>query len=280
MSSYRRRSTGQPPPGRDSGPSGAAVPPGSGLLLHGFATAGPLSLPRHGHDDVHLCVVRGGRLLEADRRDEVEIVRGGTRISPAGDEHRIRFGPDGGACALLFVEQRFFDELSLELPTERRFGNGSRLLLDAVRRPLPTEPAPAPLRLQEAVVELLARGSASASAKGEVLPAWLSKIRDLLREAPEEVGRLSDLAAEAGVHPAHLTRAFRRHFGCSPSGYLRWRRAVKARRLVTASRESLSGIAHVCGFADQAHMTRSFRRLFGATPGRMRMGDVNSVQDS
>jgi AraC family transcriptional regulator len=239
-----------------------------GLRVEEFDRAGALVLPRHGHDDVHLCVVLRGALVESDLRGEVVLERGGVRISPAGDEHRIRFLPGGAHCAILSVGRSLLADLTLEPPRERHFvphaasrSPWGRALLSRVRRP-------ASFELQESVVEMLfGRGARERFAPR---PAWLSRVRDLLRDAPDQVERLAHLASEAGVHPGHLTRAFREHFGCSPSGYLRWRRLLKARRLIIDSDKGLAAIAHACGYADQAHLTRRFCRAFGTTPARAR----------
>jgi transcriptional regulator GlxA family with amidase domain len=68
------------------------------------------------------------------------------------------------------------------------------------------------------------------------------------------------------VHPAHLSRAFKQHMGCSIGEYARQSRISRARTLLVASTLSLVDIAAECGFADQAHFSREFKRLAGSTP--------------
>ena len=81
---------------------------------------------------------------------------------------------------------------------------------------------------------------------------------------------LHALAADAGVHPAHLTRAFRRRFGRSIGSYLRLVRLEWAAHRLATSEDLLADVAGVAGFADQSHFTRLFRQHFGCTPARYR----------
>jgi AraC family transcriptional regulator len=83
--------------------------------------------------------------------------------------------------------------------------------------------------------------------------------------APESAG-LTELAAIAQVHPAHLARTFRVSFDCTIGEYTRRLRVAQARELLASSALSIAAIAAECGFADQSHMTRVFRREVGVPP--------------
>jgi AraC family transcriptional regulator len=247
-----------------------------------FRTDAPRVLARHGHDEVHLCLLLDGAMIERNGPGEVELAAGGARVSPSGDEHRIRFGPAGGACAIAHFPRPFLADLGLDAPRERRFLTLPAELLARARaaavRNRETGREPGRLEIQELAVDLLlgdARGRSASGPRpvptpGQPPPLWLVDLHDRLRDEPDGVGGLRELAEAAGVHPGHLTRAFRAHFGCPPSAFLRWRRLVAARRRIATSDEPLAAVAHACGFADQPHMTRWFRRAFGVTPARLR----------
>jgi len=79
------------------------------------------------------------------------------------------------------------------------------------------------------------------------------------------VGRL---AAELGCSRRHLSARFREQVGVAPktaARILRFREA--AGLLAAADGQSLAGIAHACGYYDQAHLNRDFRKMAGASPG-------------
>ena len=122
-----------------------------------------------------------------------------------------------------------------------------------------------PLALEGLLLELLARAWRSAfSAEPKGPPTWLRRARDMLDECPAPLA-LSDVAAEAGVHPGHLARAFRAHFHCTPGEYVRRRRVERACRLL-AGKTPLAGVAVEVGFADQSHFSAVFKRHLGVTP--------------
>ena len=92
----------------------------------------------------------------------------------------------------------------------------------------------------------------------------------MLHDDPGNGHRLAVLAADAGVHPAHLARTFRRHFRASVGAYARRLRLDGAARRLAMSNDSMAAIAVEAGFADQSHLTREFRRWLGVTPGQYR----------
>ena len=79
-----------------------------------------------------------------------------------------------------------------------------------------------------------------------------------------------DLAAEAGLHPVYVARAFRQHFGIGVAEYARVVRAEHARILLATTEAPIAEIALLAGYADQSHLTRSMRRLLAATPSEIR----------
>jgi AraC family transcriptional regulator len=101
-------------------------------------------------------------------------------------------------------------------------------------------------------------------------PPWLSRVEALLRDPSEGPSDIASIAAEVDIHPVHLARVFRRHYGCSPGEYLRRIRVRRACALLAESRESLAGIAYRTGYSDQSHFTRHFKRAMGVTPGAYR----------
>lgn len=97
-------------------------------------------------------------------------------------------------------------------------------------------------------------------------PAWLSRLHDELEETP--LGRV-DVAArakEAGAHPAHASRLFRRCFANSLTEHAQ-AHSVRRAMAALAAGATLCDAALAAGFYDQSHMTRVFKRVTGRTPG-------------
>jgi len=109
-------------------------------------------------------------------------------------------------------------------------------------------------------------------------PSWLGALRDpvvgtavaKLHAEPAREWTTSELAREAAVSRATLTRRFASVLGEAPAAYLtRWRMDVAARRL-RDSDESLEQVAAAVGYTSVYAFSRAFRRARGVPPGRFR----------
>jgi AraC family transcriptional regulator len=117
------------------------------------------------------------------------------------------------------------------------------------------------------ILQILALGEReSAAPRGT---AWLSLVVEILRDRIPHAPSLSELAAEVGVHPGHLARAFRQAHGVTVCEYSRALRLEWAAAQLEGD-APLAQVALEAGFADQSHFTRAFRRHLGVTPGRYR----------
>lgn len=101
-------------------------------------------------------------------------------------------------------------------------------------------------------------------------PSWLKKARDLLHDSLAEPLAMEEIAHQVGIHPAHLSREFRRWFHCTPGEYLREQRIQLAKRRLAETDVTLAEIAYASGFSDQAHFSRIFRKCAGCTPSAYR----------
>jgi AraC family transcriptional regulator len=126
------------------------------------------------------------------------------------------------------------------------------------------------LSLQGLTLELLAELARERSSAHGARPRWIEGVCNAVREHPERTWSLAELAAIAGVHPAHLVRAFRRHVRMTVGDFLRLERAEAARGLIERTALSFADISVATGFCDQAHLTRVFRGCFGLTPSAYR----------
>jgi AraC family transcriptional regulator len=128
-----------------------------------------------------------------------------------------------------------------------------------------------PLAMEGLTLELLAESSRQDPiATDRDPPPWLHRVRGLLHDRFTEGLPLDVVAAEGGVHPTHLARNFRRHYGCTVGDYVRRLRVEDACRRLATSDAPLVAIALDAGFADQSHFAKTFKRQTGMTPAEYR----------
>jgi AraC family transcriptional regulator len=102
------------------------------------------------------------------------------------------------------------------------------------------------------------------------MPRWLTRATDLVHTRFRENLRIDEIAAEAGVHAAHLAVAFRRIHRQPLGSYMRRLRVDWAADQLLDTDAPVAAIACEAGFADQAHLTRLFRQVLGTTPAAYR----------
>ncbi len=127
-----------------------------------------------------------------------------------------------------------------------------------------------PLAVHGLILEVLAEMGRCNEARPLPKPSWIDGLCALLQEDERSTWSLTDLATFAGVHPAYLGRAFRKHVGVGLGDFQRALRVERARRLLESTTRSVADIAATTGFCDQSHLNRSFRRVLGVTPYRYR----------
>lgn len=113
-------------------------------------------------------------------------------------------------------------------------------------------------------------GRPEASRNGELSRRQLNQTLDFADANLDRPILLKDLAAAAGLTPTHFAKRFRQTVGAAPHQYLIKLRIERAKRLLSASVQSVAEIAHGCGFANQEHLTRAFRKHTGSTPAAFR----------
>ena len=230
-------------------------------------------LANHAHDRAAFCCILAGT-YEARYGERVLLCGAqGVVFRPAGEPHSDRFG---GAFPRCF---------SVELPAgwltrsqmcggvlgEPRSWNSPRFkwLLQQVYREFREEDPIAALAAEGLTWQLIAEVSKHGS-RCERIPQRLGMIRELLKTRFANPPKLAELADLAGLHPAHLSRSFHRHWGCTISGYVRQLRVEFACRQLAETDEPIAQIALAAGFAHQAHFSTAFKRQTGRTPAEVR----------
>jgi transcriptional regulator GlxA family with amidase domain len=94
----------------------------------------------------------------------------------------------------------------------------------------------------------------------------LLRAKDLADARYFEPLTVADLAAAAGLSPAHFSRRFKATFDESPHQYLLTRRLERAADLLRATDWSVADICFAVGAQGLGSFTVSFHRVFGLAP--------------
>lgn len=228
---------------------------------------------RHAHALASVTLVLSGSIREtASSREEVGSALS-VVVKPAGVEHADEVGPRGARTLQVVLGEAAGSELSgpgADMPRWRWLhGTGAARtmlrLLEVARLPAC---APEP-RLDDAILETLAALEEESPGAGEA-PGWLRTVREALDDEPHLNRPVRELALLVGAHPVSLSRAFRRHYGCSITDYRRRQRLRRAASGIEAAQHEITRVAHQCGYADHPHLCRDFREATGLTPSRFR----------
>ena len=230
----------------------------------------------HYHEQPSVAVVLQGSISKTYAHGKYTSTDNSLYTTPSGERHELAIGEQG--LRLLIMESARGEQPSQRL--------GARLFQRVLNLPLPSlgllaRQTASELRQADEFSALVIDGlvsamlaAASRSENGAMLnskrPAWLDRVEQRMHDEPGVPGRISELAAEVGVHPVHLIRVFRHHHGTTPGAYLRSRRLHWAAAQLVNSDEPLGRLSQRAGFSDQSHFTRAFKRQFGVTPGSYR----------
>jgi AraC family transcriptional regulator len=143
--------------------------------------------------------------------------------------------------------------------------------------------AASPIMIEGVVLEMLGallRSRTASGAGGKAAnrtsagTSWIARARDILHARALSAPTLAEVAADVGVAPVRLARAFRRTYGESPGDYVRRERIRIACERLATGEVALAALAAELGFYDQSHFTRVFCSQVGITPGAWQRDNV------
>jgi AraC family transcriptional regulator len=253
------------------------------LMLNEFEYPANASIPPHSHERTYLSCCMSGNYQESYGQDKTRERRPHTlAIHPAGEVHSEQIGDRGSRAFHVEFSDKWLRNLGesaavLERPAQIDNGplieQALRLYAEFQR----TDPY-SPLIIEALVIESIGRlARRTFSSSGRRQPPWLARAVDIFNSRHMRQLSLNAIAEEVGVHPIHLTRTFRRYFGCSIGEHLRELRVQHACRLLATSDRPLAEVAVSAGFCDQSHLCRAIRRRTGLTPSALRGRDRSTT---
>ena len=241
----------------------------AGLRCHlGFYREGSAQA-MHSHPTPTVSLLLSGSVHEVVSRSEVFASASSISIKPPDVRHRDVYARNGAVILTVAIDDP--DHWAAVLPPpEWTWRPLTRRVYGEVLASLA-----APDRLRDATFELLALGTRVPRRKGNP-PRWLRIVEEQLRDRPDL--SLSVVAADAGIHPVYLARAFRCWYGVTPSAFRLVQRTSAAIGAALWSARAASTIAHDVGFADQSHMARSIRSATGHSLSELRLMALRSLR--
>jgi AraC family transcriptional regulator len=246
-----------------------------GAIFTDLRHSAPRKLPLHSHELPFFALLLDGRYGERYLHRQNQYGPFTIMFRPAGIPHQDEIGPDG----LRFFEieirpawQKRLADCSAALDTPHDDIGGGPLLWLGMKlfREVQASAMPDELIVESLLAEILSFAACTPQRESRHAPPWLSRIVDKVRIEHCRRLTLDDLAREAGVHPVHLSRVFRRYVGKGISEYVHCLRARRACERMLSSHASFAEISFSTGFADQSHFIRSFRSITGMTPAAFR----------
>jgi AraC family transcriptional regulator len=228
------------------------------------------SLDVHGNEHASVMFVEEGLCVKEMDRRLVELPRESGLFLPPGWLQKDSFPESTTFLAAEFNDQFLAHLREVGPPSDGPISlpvAHSHLLRTQLRTELQFPDSFSPLVLEGMLMSTVALAGRTFSqrARGKA-PVWLLRAKEMLQESFGDPPSLDEVARLTGVHPAHLSREFRRHFESTPGEYVRKIRIEQAKAKLTASELSLTEIALDVGFSDQAHFSRMFKRYTGSTP--------------
>jgi AraC family transcriptional regulator len=232
-------------------------------------------LPQHAHDRACFCLILSGHYDEVFGPRTVHCNPSTVLFRPAQEPHCNTFNDDESKCLLIEVEAAWLERVReytklLDEPVKRDGGLPARTAL-AVFRQCDSRDDLSSLAIEGLALELAAEFAKNLkNATTSKPPRWLHQAREFIDVSYMKRLTLTEIGAQVGVHPVHVAREFRRHFGHTVGGYVRQQRVERACLELKVDGKPITEIALLVGFSDQSHLTRAFKRLKATTPASYR----------
>lgn len=232
----------------------------------------------HDHDFMELAVVLGGHSTHDSAQGTFALRRGDAMLLRPGAWHVYR------ACEDLAV-------LNFCFPFSFARTEWRSLLDERVRRLLRSGSGLITTRLPEEVVRMLEaaeplnRGTTgslgflawcldqfaeASQTPDQALHPAVEKALAAMEDHPEQVWTAAELAKEAALDKAYLSRLFTQQIGVSPIAYLGILRSERAALLLRHSEMTCAEVGEAAGYSSPEQFSKRFRARYGLSPSSYR----------
>ncbi|NOS83912.1 MAG: AraC family transcriptional regulator [Ignavibacteria bacterium] len=226
--------------------------------------------PLHSHENLYIAYVIEGSYIESTRHETKRCLPGSVVLHRIDEKHSNSSFACRNRILNAEIQQNWFEKYNINYECiEKNISRNSfqiKLIFSKLYNEYLINDSVTALAFETGILEAFNSVLAADNFISGNRPEWVKKTEEILRfEEPSKLD-LTFLANETGVHPAHISRDFRRYFHSSMSEYVRRLKVEKAGEYLNNGKFTLADISYKCGFADQSHFTRIFKKFKGITP--------------
>jgi len=222
----------------------------------------------HYHENAYFTFLLQGNMTEGNKKETYDCPAG-TLLYHHWEDAHYNIKPDIFTRGFhLELTEDWFEKF--QIPKDSLEGSFNlkhpdlKLLMYRILKETKVNDPSFELSVHELLLHMFSRLTVT-SRSSDRKPGWVNKINEMLHESFTEKLSLTELSKSLEVHPAHLSRDFRKHFHCTLGAYIKKLKINKSIDLLS-THQSLTEVAHECGFADQSHFIRLFKENTGITP--------------
>jgi len=230
-------------------------------------------LPVHTHQSAYFGLLLDGGYTERFTHRATEYKPFNLGFHPPGLTHEDEIAPCGSLMLCIELRESFWEKtrgyLSSPKFTPALCGEEAVWLCVDLYRRFSSGTIDG-LHIEEACAQMVESCAQVNITLERPEPKWIEKVVELLRATFAGPVTLEGIAKELNLHPIHLSRVFRKRFGCTVGDYVNRLRVRHVCGEMARGWPRLDQLALAAGFADQSHMGRVFRSYVGESPARFR----------
>jgi AraC family transcriptional regulator len=228
-------------------------------------------LAEHTHEAGYFCLLLDGEYAETSAGVTFRYAPLTIAYHPPSCPHADEIGTTGGRFFIIELSPELQSRIDdARMPVTVSEVSGGPVVWLAWRLwESAFDSAVSPVEVESLLYELC--GAAATMRRDEAHePRWLCAASRWLDEHFRQHVSVAQAAAEAGIHPVHLARMFRKFRGRGVGEHIQHLRMHYVTAHLRETDTPLAAIALDAGFTDQAHLTHVCRKLTGQTPAQLR----------
>jgi AraC family transcriptional regulator len=228
-------------------------------------------LAEHAHEAGYFCLLLDGEYEETSRGSTLRYAPLTIAYHPPLFPHADQIGELGGRFFIIELSaelQARVDASHMPSQVSELEGGPAVWLAWRLWESVFDDPV-SPVEVESLLYELCGVAASMRSSEAHE-PKWLAVASSWLDQHFQEHITVAQAAAEAGIHPIHLARTFRKFRRRGVGEHIQRLRINYVTGRLRDPATPLAEIALDAGFTDQAHFTHVCRKLTGQTPAQLR----------